>query len=303
MRLKKKRFYTVFVVPQDPSRVRKLRLPLNLLRAIFIMLGISFAAFSFMIFDYTQVKLKTHELNSLKKENAVQKIQLQAFASKVSDLEFHMAKLKQFDKKLRIITNMEVPAGSSQVLGIGGPSFEEDTATLEGARAGLIKQMHSDLDQLKAEAMAQEKSFTELNEHLFKQTSLFASTPAIWPARGWVTSNFGYRISPFTGLRQMHEGMDIANAMGTVVLSPANGIVSRVDRENGLGKNITINHGYGILTKYGHLSETYVHVGKRVKRGEKIAAIGNTGRSTGPHLHYEIVVNGVNINPEKYILN
>jgi len=301
--LKKKRFFTVFVVPQDPSRVRKLRLPLNLLRAIFIMLGISFAAFSFMIFDYTQVKLKTHELNSLKKENAVQKIQLQAFASKVSDLEFYMAKLKQFDKKLRIITNMEVPAGSSQVLGIGGPSFEEDTATLEGARAGLIKQMHSDLDQLKAEAMAQEKSFTELNEHLFKQTSLFASTPAIWPARGWVTSNFGYRISPFTGLRQMHEGMDIANAMGTVVLSPANGIVSRVDRENGLGKNITINHGYGILTKYGHLSETYVHVGKRVKRGEKIAAIGNTGRSTGPHLHYEIVVNGVNINPEKYILN
>ena len=301
--MKKKRFFTVFVVPQDPSRVRKLRLPLNLLRAIFIMLGISFAAFSFMIFDYTQVKLKTHELNSLKKENAVQKIQLQAFASKVSDLEFYMAKLKQFDKKLRIITNMEVPAGSSQVLGIGGPSFEEDTATLEGARAGLIKQMHSDLDQLKAEAMAQEKSFTELNEHLFKQTSLFASTPAIWPARGWVTSNFGYRISPFTGLRQMHEGMDIANAMGTVVLAPANGIVSRVDRENGLGKNITINHGYGILTKYGHLSETYVHVGKRVKRGEKIAAIGNTGRSTGPHLHYEIVVNGVNINPEKYILN
>ena len=303
MRLKKKRFYTVFVVPQDPSRVRKLRLPLNLLRAIFIMLGISFAAFSFMIFDYTQVKLKTHELNSLKKENAVQKIQLQAFASKVGDLEFHMARLKQFDKKLRIITNMEVPAGSSQVLGIGGPSFEEDTATLEGARAGLIKQMHSDLDQLKAEAMAQEKSFTELNEHLFKQTSLFASTPAIWPARGWVTSNFGYRISPFTGLRQMHEGMDIANAMGTVVLSPANGIVSRVDRENGLGKNITINHGYGILTKYGHLSETYVHVGKRVKRGEKIAAIGNTGKSTGPHLHYEVVVSGVNINPEKYILN
>jgi len=301
--LKKKRFFTVFVVPQDPSRVRKLRLPLNLLRAIFIMLGISFAAFSFMIFDYTQVKLKTHELNSLKKENAVQKIQLQAFASKVSDLEFYMAKLKQFDKKLRIITNMEVPAGSSQVLGIGGPSFEEDTATLEGARAGLIKQMHSDLDQLKAEAMAQEKSFTELNEHLFKQTSLFASTPAIWPARGWVTSNFGYRISPFTGLRQMHEGMDIANAMGTLVLAPANGIVSRVDRENGLGKNITINHGYGILTKYGHLSETYVHVGKRVKRGEKIASIGNTGRSTGPHLHYEVVINGVNINPEKYILN
>lgn len=299
----KKTFFTVFIVPQDPSHVRKFKLPLKVWKIMLVIFGISFAGFSYMIFDYTNLKFKTHELNALRKENTEQKIQLQAFASKMTDLEFQMAKLKQFDKKLRIITNMEVPAGSSQVLGIGGPSFEEDTATLEGARAGLIKQMHSDLDQLKAEAMAQEKSFTELNEHLFKQTSLFASTPAIWPARGWVTSNFGYRISPFTGLRQMHEGMDIANAMGTVVLSPANGIVSRVDRENGLGKNITINHGYGILTKYGHLSETYVHVGKRVKRGEKIAAIGNTGRSTGPHLHYEIVVNGVNINPEKYILN
>ncbi|MBI5047465.1 MAG: M23 family metallopeptidase [Deltaproteobacteria bacterium] len=219
------------------------------------------------------------------------------------DVEFHMAKLKQFDKKLRIITNMEVPAGSNQMLGIGGASPEEDMATLGSIKDGLIKQMHSDLDQLKTEAMTQEKSFTELHEYLFKQTSHFASTPAIWPARGWVTSTFGYRISPFTGLRQMHDGFDIANAVGTNVFAPADGIVSKVDRENGLGKNIGINHGYGIITKYGHLSEIYVHVGKRVKRGDKIAAVGNTGRSTGPHLHYEVLVNGIHVNPEKYILN
>ncbi|MEK7828495.1 MAG: M23 family metallopeptidase, partial [Deltaproteobacteria bacterium] len=114
---------------------------------------------------------------------------------------------------------------------------------------------------------------------------------------------FGYRISPFTGLRQMHEGLDIANAVGTPVFAPADGIVSKVDRENGLGKTISINHGYGIVTRYGHFSDIYVHVGKRVKRGEKVAAVGNTGRSTGPHLHYEVLVNGINVNPEKYILN
>ncbi|MBI3754085.1 MAG: M23 family metallopeptidase [Deltaproteobacteria bacterium] len=268
-----------------------------------VIFGVSCAAFSFILFDYTRLKIKTHELNGLRKENVELKIQLQALASKMGDVEFQMAKLKQFDKKLRIITNMEVPGGSNQMLGIGGPSPEEDLAALDSARGGLIKQMHSDLDQLKTEAMTQEKSFTELHEYLFKQTSLFASTPAIWPARGWVTSPFGYRISPFTGLRQMHEGLDIANAIGTPVFAPADGIVSKADRENGYGKTISINHGYGIVTKYGHLSEIYVHVGQRVKRGEKIAAIGNTGMSTGPHLHYEVVANGVNVNPEKYILN
>lgn len=301
--MNKKRFFTVFIVPQDPSKIRKFKLPLNVLKTIAVAAGISFAVFSFVVFDYTKVKLKTHELNMLRKENAEQKIQLQAFASKMTDIEFQMAKLKQFDKKLRIITNMETPAGSSQVLGIGGPSPEEDMPTLGGAKDELIKQMHSDLDQLKTEAMTQERSFTELHEYLFKQTSLFASTPAIWPARGWITSTFGYRISPFTGLRQMHEGMDIANAMGTPVFAPADGIISKVDRENGLGKTMSINHGYGTITKYGHLSEIYVHVGKRVKRGEKIAAIGSTGRSTGPHLHYEVLVNGINVNPDKYILN
>lgn len=299
----KKRFFTVFIVPQDPSHIRKFRLPLNLLKTIVIILGISFAGFSFILFDYTRVKLKTNELNRLRAENAEQKIELQALTSKMTDVEFQMAKLKQFDKKLRIITNMEVPGGSNQILGIGGPSPDEDMTALDVARNGLVKQMHSDLDQLKAETRTQEKSFTELHEYLFKQTSLFASTPAIWPARGWVTSTFGYRISPFTGLRQMHEGLDIANAVGTPVFAPADGIVSKVDRDNGVGKTISINHGYGIVTKYGHLSDMYAHVGKRVKRGEKIAAVGNTGRSTGPHLHYEVLVNGIHVNPEKYILN
>ena len=300
----KKRFFTVFIVPQDPSHIRKFRLPLNLLKTMVIILGISFAGFSFILFDYTRVKLKTHELNRLRKENVEQKIQLQALASKMIDVEFQMAKLKQFDKKLRIITNMEVPGGSNQILGIGGPSpMEEDMTELGVARDGLVKQMHSDLDQLRAETMTQEKSFTEVHEYLFKQTSLFASTPAIWPARGWITGTFGYRISPFTGLRQMHEGLDIANAVGTPVFAPADGIVSKVARENGLGKTISINHGYGIVTRYGHFSDIYVHVGKRVKRGEKVAAVGNTGRSTGPHLHYEVLVNGINVSPEKYILN
>ncbi|MBI5286730.1 MAG: M23 family metallopeptidase, partial [Deltaproteobacteria bacterium] len=183
-----------------------------------------------------------------------------------------------------------------------GPS-QEDIPTLGKTRDTLVKQIHLDLDQLKSGAVEQEKSFNELYEHLLTQKSVLASTPSIWPVRGWVTSGFGYRTSPFTGLKEVHTGIDIANNHGTPVIAPADGVVVRIVREAGLGKFLTINHGYGIMTRYGHLSEVYVSVGKRVKRGEKISAVGNTGRTTGPHLHYEVAANGVLVNPERYILN
>ncbi|MEE8184868.1 MAG: M23 family metallopeptidase [Thermodesulfobacteriota bacterium] len=299
----KKRFLTIFIMPQDPSRVKQFKFPSYLLKGIVAFFGIFVLGLSFMVYDYIGLRSKVGELSRLKKENTEQKIQIQAFTSKVGNLEDQMSKFRQFDKKLRIIANIEPRNNSDQVFGVGGPSPDDDITTLSNRRNLLIKRMHSDLDQLNAEATLQENSFTELQEHLLKESSRLAATPSIWPARGWVASTFGYRISPFTGLKQKHDGIDIANSTGTPIISPANGVVVRIRREKGLGKSIAINHGRGIITKYGHLSKILVKVGERVKRGEKIAAMGNTGRSTGPHLHYEVVVSGVQMNPFKYILN
>jgi murein DD-endopeptidase MepM/ murein hydrolase activator NlpD len=130
-----------------------------------------------------------------------------------------------------------------------------------------------------------------------------SSTPSIWPVRGWLTSGFGYRIDPFTGLRQFHEGLDIANRLGTPIIAPADGIVSRCSNSFGFGLTLEINHGYGIKTIYGHLSKTYVTVGHSVRRGERIAAMGSSGRATGPHLHYQVMLNDVPMSPMNYILN
>jgi murein DD-endopeptidase MepM/ murein hydrolase activator NlpD len=132
---------------------------------------------------------------------------------------------------------------------------------------------------------------------------MLASTPSIWPVRGWVTSGFGKRLSPFTGRKNLHTGIDIATRHGTVVVAPADGVVTRVTTKYDMGKLVEIDHGYGILTRYGHNSEILVRPGQRVRRGQPIARVGNTGRSTGPHLHYEVRLNGVPVNPMRYIVD
>jgi murein DD-endopeptidase MepM/ murein hydrolase activator NlpD len=128
-------------------------------------------------------------------------------------------------------------------------------------------------------------------------------TPSIWPVMGWVTSGFGFRTNPFTGLTQMHEGLDISNRLGTSIVAPANGIISDVGNDWVHGKMLVISHGFGMTTSYSHLSKVTVRVGEKVKRGDKIAEIGLTGRTTGPHVHYEVKLNGIPVNPMRHILN
>jgi murein DD-endopeptidase MepM/ murein hydrolase activator NlpD len=140
-------------------------------------------------------------------------------------------------------------------------------------------------------------------EDLEQRRNILACTPAIRPANGWMTSRFGHRNSPFTGRREFHKGIDIANRRGTPIVAPADGVVSQVKRKGLLGVVLTIDHGHGLVTRYGHIEKALKKRGDSVKRGEQIANMGNSGRSTGPHVHYEILLNGVPVNPEKYILN
>ena len=116
-----------------------------------------------------------------------------------------------------------------------------------------------------------------------------------------MTSGFGFRTNPFTGLTQMHEGLDISNRVGTPIVAPADGIVSDIGNDLAHGKILVISHGFGMITRYSHLSKVLVEVGQKVKRGDKIAEVGMTGKTTGPHLHYEVRLNGIPVNPMRYI--
>ncbi|TAN59751.1 M23 family metallopeptidase [bacterium] len=304
----KKRYLTLFVLTNDASKTKQFKLQVNALKAVAAVSVALFIVFAFILVDYTRLKGNALELSRLQKETTAQKIELQGLFGKIKGVEAELAKLNVFDRKLRIIANIEKPKGEGRVdavLGLGGDSSKDadEYFTTPKSKVGdLVKDMHSELNDIEGRAKEQEKSFAELHEQLMKQSSLLAATPSIWPVRGWLTSRFGQRTSPYTGLPQIHKGLDIANKVGTPVVASADGIVIKSAWENNLGKTVIIRHGYGVTTTYAHLSEIGVRVGQKVKRGQKIAAVGNTGRSTGPHLHYQVALNGVEVNPDKYIL-
>jgi len=187
-----------------------------------------------------------------------------------------------------------------------GPSLppelmEREAMTSSGARQ--VASLSEAADRLGVRAGQRGSSLTLLVKALEEKGQRLASMPSVWPARGWLTSRFGARISPFTGRRQRHAGIDIAARAGTAINSPARGRVSSVASRGPLGNSLTIDHGYGLKTFYGHTEEIFVRVGDTVDRGQKVAAIGSSGRSTGPHLHYAIHVNGKARDPLNYIFD
>lgn len=147
-----------------------------------------------------------------------------------------------------------------------------------------------------------ENKIHALDQHLLDKDSILHSTPTILPANGWITSYFGHRISPYSGGRKMHEGLDVGAPFGTPIVAPADGIVTFSGVKPGFGKFVQIDHGYGIETIYAHSQKRLVQTGDKVKRGDLIAKVGSTGYSTGPHLHYEVRVNGIAVDPLYFVL-
>jgi murein DD-endopeptidase MepM/ murein hydrolase activator NlpD len=297
---------TFLVVPENTSNVKQVKLSkaVLLLFTVFFVGGV--AGLSYVLYDYMTLKRTMPSIRSLAQEVTSQKIQIQAYAEKIQALNSEMLALHDFEKKLRVIANVEAPAGQDAVFGIGGALGAADLENLPPVSenySSVIRAMHSGLEQLDEASVVQQQAFEELHDYLQDRKSLLASTPAIRPTTGWLSSGFGYRTSPFTGRREFHRGIDIATRGGTPVIAPADGVVTFAGKKGGLGKLVVIDHGYGKITRYAHLKKQLVRRGAHVNRGDKIALVGNTGRSTAPHLHYEVHVNGIPANPAKYILN
>jgi murein DD-endopeptidase MepM/ murein hydrolase activator NlpD len=182
------------------------------------------------------------------------------------------------------------------------PKISNSTEIYADNILGELALISSRTEALIQGTLLEEENFADLQEHIQDNVARLRATPSILPARGWISSHFGYRMNPFSGRRTFHAGIDVANFTGTPVHSPADGIVSFVGPRGGYGNVVQIDHGYGIVTRYGHNSRISVNKGQRVRRGEKIAEIGSTGRSTAPHLHYEVVLNGRPVNPLAFIL-
>ena len=302
----RKKNYTIMVVPDETTRVRRYQVPKLYVRGLLFFFLICTAGLAYLLTDYVSVKKMVSDVDRLRLETRQQKKQLLTFAKSIDDIQTEMSQLRHFDTKLRVMANLDSVVYPEQIMGVGGENpkpFNPMEAELNFQDQALIDGMTNELSRIKSETDIQERSFQELVEYLEDQKSLLASTPSIWPVRGWRTSGFGYRTSPFTGRREMHEGIDVATRTGTPVIAPADGVVIFAGRQGGYGNLAVIDHGYGIVTKFGHASKLNVKIGQKVKRGDIVAYVGNTGRSTGPHLHYEVAINGVPVNPMRYILN
>lgn len=296
---------TIVIVPEGAKKVRQLKVRKSFLVFFFLAFLGSGVLFAWWIQDYNAMKMDMPRMAGLKKENAQQKIHLVALAKKIDQISKKMIKLKEFDDKLRTMVNIETKEDDVQYLGMGGvaPSVMNPDYSMEQAHREVVRLMHQSLNNLDTEVSLQTSAKAELYKFLKDQMSVLARTPSIWPTKGWVSSRFGYRISPFTNEKEFHSGLDIVTRNKAPIVSPADGIVASVNREYGYGNIVTVNHGNGLRTRYAHLSKSLVKKGQYVKRGEKIALVGSSGRSTGPHLHYEVYMNGVPVNPSRYILN
>ena len=305
-----KEFYTLVFFPGTTGSPKRMQISKRWFRvgaysALILIISLT-ASSAFLFHRYFQLVDDEVELTELQRSSKIRKIQVEKFAQQVKNFESEMIRLERFEKKLRVITALEdSPRAASKNWGVGGSyglPTRSLTTSLANEAKSLADKLSNNLGHLTAQAKIQTISFQELDDFFKNQKSLLLATPSIWPTRGWVTSNFGFRRSPFTGLRERHEGWDIGARSGSAIRSTADGVVTVAGREHGYGKMMEVDHGYGLVTRYGHNSKNLLKAGARVKRGQIIALVGNTGRSTGPHLHYEVLLNGVPMNPKNYIL-
>ncbi|BBO66084.1 hypothetical protein DSCA_00140 [Desulfosarcina alkanivorans] len=307
-----KKNLTLLVFDARGTPVRQASIPRMLLpvSALFL-LGIAVALYA-GISAYHRLKTETKDVRGLRsalqtQEERVlqQQDQIVAFAQKIESLKTQLAELNRFEQKIRIIANLETSKDGSSLFGVGGsdPEDLDPTAMMELDYQELVRDMHAEINEIDQASHNQLDSFSNIFKQLEGKRNLLAATPSIRPVKGWVSSRFGYRKSPFTSRREFHRGLDIATHAGTPIIAPADGLVTYAGKRGLMGNMVTIEHGFGMVTRYGHAQKILKKKGTYVKRGETIALVGNTGRSTGPHLHYEVRLNGVAVNPTKYFFN
>ena len=304
--------YTLFFIDDKGSPVRETRISKRLIWLIIIVALISTGSIGTGIFKYVRlhhtIAQHTDLMDQLKKQQSVieeQQSQIKSFAQNINTLKSNLVSLNDFEQRIRIMANLEHKADQASLFAIGGSMPEDldvDISTSQDPDR-LIRKMHDHLEQVEQASTVQQSSFEMLLKSLESKRNLLAATPSLRPTIGWISSEFGYRISPFTGHKELHRGLDIATRQGAPIIAPADGLVTFAANKWLMGNMISLDHGYGMVTRYGHIEKLLKKKGEHVKRGDVIATVGNTGRSTGPHLHYEVRLNGVPVNPMKYILD
>lgn len=251
---------------------------------------------------------KVVEGKQLRSENERMRSALIGLESQVAEARAAVQKLGQVEQKVRAMTMVSDPARSLAMGPLGGRGESQDApqalerAMFSNDPVGGIERVGVHAEAVVSDAETTTRTVMELSVLLREEARRMASTPSWRPSRGYMSSSFGMRIDPFTGLPQRHSGLDFVAPIGSEVRATADGRVRAAGPRGAYGLLVEIDHGHGLTTRYAHLSEVRVKPGQAVERGSPIGALGNTGRSTGPHLHYEVRIHGVPRDPRAFIL-
>ena len=329
--------YTVVIFRGSTDKPLRFNFSRKLVRRLVIFGCVLLLADLLVVSHYVIRTGEVWELSAFRKEAMSAREQTAAFSSAIDDLKKRLGAMNEVNQRLRVMLGIETPKSGDMVNGRGGedgpmpegglmPSTSahdgkesvsssavdgHDATHEQASGSGVISTQESlqavaavkeRLEWLSKQAAVQEQILSELTQAAEQRSSRWASTPSIWPVKGWVTSGFGPRISPFTEKPAWHDGLDIGAAHNAPVQAPAQGRVTSTGFDPKLGNIVRVDHGFGIETLYGHLAKALVKEGQRVNRGDVIALVGSSGLSTGPHLHYMVKVNGQALDPTKYIM-
>ena len=287
-------FYTLIVVPHAKARFRQIRVPVRLAKWTLTLAGVvAFTVVGVMV-HAARITMEIQDLRRLRTENSELLTKTRTYEENAGKLQAKVLQLQTMVTKLGVMAGLEHSLPEAGTAGVGGAIGMESQAPVLAPRA--LAAIDENLTTLTRRS-------AQLEEFYRDQTLVLASTPSIWPVRGYLSAGFGNRKDPFTGQRDFHAGIDISTPIGTRIFAPADGVVLSAAVQGAYGNSIVVDHGYGVVTRYGHLDAYAIRPGQRVRRGDLIGFVGSTGRSTGPHLHYEVWVRDQAQNPIHFILD
>jgi murein DD-endopeptidase MepM/ murein hydrolase activator NlpD len=294
-----RRFYTCIIVPDASHRLHKLRIPQMAIHAFAVLGVLSFFVAISLGFSYIHMMFKSSDYEQIQAENTQLKIKAKdlqvsttKLSSKINDLE------SQAEKITKIVENDPVFSQSKKLNVKPEGGSREDITTEQLIRNGDLS---ASVNLLRSHAEDLGNRMNNLLPIINQRVGMDAITPNIWPLLGTIGSQFGSRPDPFESGSEMHRGLDIVAKKGTPVHAPAAGIVRFARRDADYGNLIVIDHGNGLTTRYAHLNNFAVREGQAVTKRQLIGYVGMTGRTTGPHLHYEVRLNEMPMNPRSYL--
>ncbi len=290
-----RKYYTFLIFPGAHGKLHKIRLPFYVVHVVLAFSIIGIMSVAALSSSYARMLLKVANYNNVRSEREALRTQYRVLENTVTQTNAKLGSLQSLASEVALTYGFGEP---------GRPKLSQAVLALATqSNSSLESSYHASLYAFRLMKAASHNSPLDgTMQSLISEQQLDRSTvPSLWPIHGLVTGGFGERMDPLSGEGAFHSGMDISAPYGTKVDASADGIVLAGGPDSGYGNVILIDHGYGIMTKYGHLSRIDVVVGQEVKRGQLIGAVGMTGKSTGPHLHYEVLVHDTPVNPAKYL--